>query len=70
MLPFCVALMAEARHIMFLGFIMAILGFNMGCIDNVGNLSILKLYGSNVSPFIQVNRSLQKRKVRLINSSN
>lgn len=54
MLPICVALMPIATHIFLLGIIMGFLGFNMGCIDNVGNLSILKLHGNNVSPFIQV----------------
>jgi hypothetical protein len=54
-LPLCVAFMPVTNDIYVLGTLMAILGLNMGCIDNLGNLAILKLHGKpNVSPFIQV----------------
>jgi hypothetical protein len=55
MMPICVSLMPFAKHASFLGLVMTILGFNMGCIDNVANLAILKLHSNNVSPYIQVN---------------
>jgi hypothetical protein len=53
-MPVCVALMPLAKHVIFLGLVMIVLGFNMGCIDNIANLAILKLHSNNVSPFIQV----------------
>lgn len=56
-MPICVALMPLSKHISILGFVMSFLGFNMGCIDNIANLAILKLHSNNVSPYIQVNIS-------------
>lgn len=56
-MPVCVALMPLAKHVIFLGLVMIVLGFSMGCIDNIANLAILKLHSNNVSPFIQVSSS-------------
>ena len=53
-MPVCVALMPLSKHIMVLGIVMSFLGFNMGCIDNIANLAIMKLHSTNVSPYIQV----------------
>ncbi|RNA39544.1 Major facilitator superfamily domain-containing 4 [Brachionus plicatilis] len=52
-MPICVSLMPFTKNIVFLGLLMIVLGFNMGCIDNIANLAILKLHGANVSPFMQ-----------------
>ncbi len=52
-MPICVALMPLSKHIVVLGMVMSFLGFNMGCIDNIANLGILKLHSTNVSPYIQ-----------------
>lgn len=49
-----VAFMSMVKHVSFLGLLMVLLGFNMGCIDNVANLAIIKLHSRNVSPYIQV----------------
>ena len=53
-MPLSVTLMPLAKNVTFLGLVMAFLGFNMGCIDNIANLAILKLHSNNVSPYIQV----------------
>ncbi|CAF0884729.1 unnamed protein product [Brachionus calyciflorus] len=53
LMPVCVSLIPFSKQIFFLGLIMIMLGFNMGCIDNIANLAILKLHSNNVSPFIQ-----------------
>lgn len=53
LMPAFVALMALSKSIFFLGLVMIFLGFNMGCIDNVCNLGIMKLHSSNVSPYLQ-----------------
>lgn len=54
---FSVALMSIVKHVSFLGVLMVVLGFNMGCIDNVANLAIIRLHSRNVSPYIQVTTS-------------
>lgn len=54
LMPAFVALMALAnKSIYLLGLVMILLGFNMGCIDNVCNLGIMKLHSSNVSSYLQ-----------------
>ena len=54
LMPCCVALMPFSKNIFFLALVMVLLGFNMGCVDNIANLAILKLHSNNVSPYIQV----------------
>lgn len=54
---FSVAFMSIVKHVSFLGVLMVVLGFNMGCIDNVANLAIIRLHSRNVSPYIQVTNS-------------
>lgn len=53
LMPLCVALMPMSKNILFLALVMILLGFNMGCVDNVANLAIMKLHSNNVSPYIQ-----------------
>lgn len=53
-MPICVLFMPFANSLFFLGLLMTILGFNLGCVDNIANLAIIKLHVGNVSPFIQV----------------
>lgn len=53
-MPLCVAFMPFSRNILFLGLVMILLGFNLGCVDNIANLAILKLHSNNVAPYIQV----------------
>lgn len=53
MMPLCVAFMPVSKNILFLALVMIFLGFNMGCVDNIANLAILKLHSNNVSPYIQ-----------------
>ena len=57
LLPIFVSLIPFPSRLYLLGIIMSLVGLNMGCIDNIGNLSIIKLHGLNVSPFIQVFRT-------------
>lgn len=33
---------------------LAVMGINMGIIDTVLNVSLIKIYGTDVSPFLQV----------------
>ncbi len=54
LMPACVAFMPISRNILFLALVMIVLGFNMGCVDNIANLGIMKLHSNNVSPYIQV----------------
>jgi hypothetical protein len=49
----CVAFMPISKNFLFLALVMILLGFNMGCVDNVANLAIMKLHSNNVSPYIQ-----------------
>ena len=37
-----------------LGVVLAVMGFNMGCIDCLANLKMIQLYGEAVAPFLQV----------------
>lgn len=37
-----------------LAFVLAVMGFNMGLIDTTTNVSMIRLYGLDVSPFLQV----------------
>lgn len=53
LMPICVAFMPVSKNILFLALVMILLGFNMGCVDNVANLAIMKLHSNNVSPYIQ-----------------
>ncbi len=53
-MPLCVAFMPVSSNILFLALVMILLGFNMGCVDNIANLAIMKLHSNNVSPYIQV----------------
>ena len=34
--------------------VLAVMGFNMGCIDCLANLKMIQLYGEAVAPFLQV----------------
>ena len=34
--------------------VIAVMGFFMGTIDTVANISMIQLYGRNVAPFLQV----------------
>ena len=37
-----------------LGVVLAVMGFNMGCIDCLANLKMIQIYGEAVAPFLQV----------------
>src|SRR5262249_51632200 len=37
-----------------LGFVLAVMGFSMGVIDTTANVSMISVFGSDVSPFLQV----------------
>ena len=43
-----------SKHLYVLIIDMAIMGIFMGIIDTVANVSLLKIYGKLVSPFLQV----------------
>ncbi|GIY34516.1 major facilitator superfamily domain-containing protein 4A [Caerostris darwini] len=45
-IPFCQALWI-------LTFVLAVMGFFMGTIDTVANVSMIRIYGKDVSPFLQ-----------------
>ncbi|XP_015917267.1 major facilitator superfamily domain-containing protein 4A isoform X2 [Parasteatoda tepidariorum] len=45
-IPFCKALWI-------LAFVLAVMGFFMGLIDTVANVSMIRIYGKDVSPFLQ-----------------
>lgn len=47
LLPFCKVVEA-------LGVVLALMGINMGCIDCLANLQVIRLYGNYVAPFLQV----------------
>ena len=53
LMSLCVAFMPISKNFLFLALVMILLGFNMGCVDNVANLAIMKLHSNNVSPYIQ-----------------
>ncbi|KAK7066402.1 hypothetical protein SK128_011511 [Halocaridina rubra] len=46
-IPFCTLLR-------WLAVVLAIMGFFMGTIDTVANISMIQLYGMNVAPFLQL----------------
>ena len=54
LLPIFVSLIPFPTHLYLLGLVMSLVGLNMGMIDNVGNISMIKLHGLLVAPFIQV----------------
>jgi hypothetical protein len=54
LLPIFVSFIPFPTHLYLLGVVMSFVGLNMGMIDNVGNLSMIKLHGVLVAPFIQV----------------
>lgn len=51
-IPFCKSMGA-------LALVLAIMGFYMGIIDTTTNVSMIRLYGLDVSPFLQVIKKLQ-----------
>jgi hypothetical protein len=53
LMPIFVALMPISKNILFLAVVMIALGFNMGSVDNVANLGIMKLHNDNVSCYLQ-----------------
>jgi hypothetical protein len=55
-IPFCQVLPA-------LAFVLAVMGFNMGCVDTLANLQMINVFGEAVPPFLQVN-SMSKKKNR------
>ena len=48
-----------------LGVVLAVMGFNMGCIDCLANLKMIQLYGEAVAPFLQVYSGLKKKCARI-----
>ncbi|XP_074645656.1 major facilitator superfamily domain-containing protein 4A-like [Tubulanus polymorphus] len=53
LLPTCMFLLSFCGSIGVLAAVLAVMGLNMGCIDCLANLLMIKLYGEFVTPFLQ-----------------
>lgn len=51
---FTLALIPFCHSVPGLAIVLAIMGFSMGLIDTTANVSMIQLYGFDVSPFLQV----------------
>ena len=54
LIPICMLVIPFCQILGTLGFVLAIMGFNMGCIDCLANLKMIQIYGQAVAPFLQV----------------
>ena len=57
MMCITLTLVPECARLATLTATLGIMGFFMGTIDTVANISMLQLYGRNVAPFLQVGKS-------------
>lgn len=54
MLSITLAVIPFCKVVGWLAAVLALMGFFMGTIDTVANVSMIQLYGMNVAPFLQV----------------
>lgn len=54
MITITLAVIPACKSVTALAVVLAVMGFNMGLIDTTTNVSMLRLYGLDVSPFLQV----------------
>ena len=54
MLAITLAIIPWCRVLWGLAGVLAVMGYFMGTIDTVANISMIQLYGRNVAPFLQV----------------
>ncbi|XP_064633007.1 major facilitator superfamily domain-containing protein 4A-like isoform X2 [Lineus longissimus] len=53
LLPVCMAIIPFCKALWLLAVVLAVMGLNMGCIDCLANVQMIKTFGESVTPFLQ-----------------
>jgi hypothetical protein len=60
LMPICMAIIPFCKALWLLAVVLAVMGLNMGCIDCLANVQMIKTFGESVTPFLQVRISIHE----------